>query len=107
MIDHIQPSPAPERIFQRWFLAGLIVANAATFGIAEFDRSWTAFGIAMIYGPIMNGIFLVAGVIAVLVLKKNNQTMQLRRCFLQVIGGPVVICVLVSTSIFALGLHGC
>lgn len=81
--------------------------DAVALGIAELDRSWIAFGIAILWAPALNGVLLLVGVVATLRQKKRHPTLPVAAFVLLTIGGPVIICAGVSALIFALGLHGC
>lgn len=102
------PSPAtPYRTFQRWFLISLLVANAAAFGIAALDRSWLAFGIAIVWGPALNGLFLLTGLITLIARKSKYPALPVATLVLLTIIGPIVLSALLYKLIFTLQLHGC
>src|ERR1700748_3819179 len=42
--------------YRRVFITVLVVMNLIALGVAALDRSWGALGIAVIYGPLMNGL---------------------------------------------------
>lgn len=107
MSNSIESPLAPDRTFQRWFLTSLLIANGVALGLAELDRSWIAFGIAVVFGPILNGLFLLVGLIAVIARRKRHPAMPWTAFALCLIGGPIIVCGLISSLIFALGLHGC
>jgi hypothetical protein len=103
----IRISLSPEKTFQRCFLACLLVADGIAFAIAAEDKSWRAFGIMFIYGPIMNGIFLLAGALSAIPLKRKNKKMSLPLYLTIVIVGPLIATVALGGAIYSLGLHGC
>jgi len=49
----------------------VLTINASLIVMANADRSWGAFAIAIMFGPIANGIILLTSLVCVLVVKKG------------------------------------
>jgi hypothetical protein len=90
-------------MFQYTFVATLLVANAAAFSFALHDRSWNALRIAILFGPILNGVFLIGGLASAVILKRRG----LRMSLLLAITAPSVATCALFGAILSLGLHGC
>jgi hypothetical protein len=93
--------------FKRWFLATLTIANAVAFVPAYHDRSWGALFTGIVANPIMNLIFLVAGVIIGFRSSRNVAGFTWKRHLMIAVVGPIIACVILFSSIIALDLHGC
>ena len=92
--------------FALTFVIVVGIANLLALGVAWQDRSWGALAIAVIYGPILNGIFALIGLLATAFLRRNDQFSIWRHVVLS-LGVPIAAASIDAFIIFSMGLHGC
>ena len=85
----------------------LLVGNLLVLAAAWQDRSWGALGMAVMVGPILNGVFLISGLVAIPFLKRRRQQFSLGRHLALTLGVPIAAVVADFFIIMSMGLHGC
>lgn len=103
------PAPATSRpaVFQWPFVVLVIAWTILAIYVANGDRSWGAFGIAIIYGPTVNGTIVLAAVIYGVLRKLANRQASVSVPILTVFLWAIVSCMVIFGAIFSMDLHGC
>lgn len=96
----------PGSRFSRRFLGITIGLNLLALAVAWVDRSWIAFGIAMLWGPILNAVLFLSTLLFLSRLKAVRG-FSFARFFTISLGAPIIAAVVDYFAIFAMGLHGC
>ncbi len=94
-------------IFCGAFVCVVALLNLLALAIAWRDQSWIAFGIAIIYGPILNGVLAILSMSAFPLLKRMRLTRSLWRHAATSIGAPLAAIAIDYAVIFSMDLHGC
>jgi hypothetical protein len=81
--------PKARGVFGRVFAALLLVGNLLLLAVAWHDKTWGAFWIAFIGGPILNGMFLIYGLLAISFLKRDRRQFSLGRHLALTLGLPI------------------
>jgi hypothetical protein len=99
---------SPITAAQRWFLPVfaivVLLGDGFLMRTALLDRSWTSFGIALIYGPLANLLAAVAGFLLVFRIYPNESDRDWPCVIVLLI--PIVLGVTLSVLVFRLDLHG-
>jgi len=108
MIRADAPSPKPNSrvaplTFQLVAVTVCLLANGTAYKIAANDHGWGALWIALVGGPILNGILALAGGLATLALPKGRRVGAV--CI--AVGVPVVAALALLVAVLQLDLHGC
>ena len=85
------------------FLLVVVVLNALAILLAWQDGSWGALGIAMAYGPMMNGLLALAALIAIPLVM---QPFSIWRYLALSIAVPATAIWIDAAIIFRMDLHG-
>jgi hypothetical protein len=85
----------------------ILVANGLLLGIAAADRSWGALGIAIMIGPITNGVLLVLSLACVPMVKSAAAGASIGSYLVVGIGLPLAAIPIDFFLIGSMGLHGC
>lgn len=108
--DHaLQQTASPEKrgAFGFVFLVLLSVGNLVILIRAWQDRSWGALWLAIIGGPILNGVFLISGLVAIPFLKRFGAQFSLGRHLALTLGAPIAAVAADLFIILSMGLHRC
>ncbi len=98
-----------QRVIHAALLAvGIAIAvNALLILVANANRSWTALGIAIIFGPIMNGILIVVSLAFVPVVRRLGGGASVSLYVLAGILVPIAATVVDAACIMSMKLQGC
>jgi len=107
MVSSVRTRRSPEKAFWWCFVPSLVVANGVALAVAAVDKSWTAFGVLVVFGPVMNALFAIVGGLAAWPLKKKNPELHLARHLSITIGSALLACLALCGSIYSMDLHGC
>jgi hypothetical protein len=99
-------TPKARGVFGMVFGALLLVGNLLLLAVAWHDKSWGAFWMAFIGGPILNGTFMISGLIAIPFLKRHRRQSSLGRHLALTLGVPIAAVVADFFFIMSMGLHG-
>ena len=116
-LDYRSPPPAdlrpPRPLFTASSVAlhglvvlGVLALNAVLVAAAAEDRSWGALGIMILYGPIANGVLMLASLACTPLARRfsgASATFHVLTSILLPIGAAMVDGVI----IFGMDLHGC
>ena len=83
------PAPKLGGVFVWVFLALVAAGNLLVLSVAWRDRAWGAFYAAIIGGPILNGVLLVVGLIAIPFLRRRRVQFSLGRHLALTLGVPI------------------
>jgi peptidoglycan/LPS O-acetylase OafA/YrhL len=89
----------------RFMAVYALVATCVTlyeYSFALQDRSWGALGVAIYWGPAINGVFALIGVVATCFLPRVDRKYALGLS----VGLPIVLSVLLFLGVILLDLHG-
>jgi hypothetical protein len=100
-------APKGRGVFGVVFGALLLVGNLLVLAAAWQDGSWGALVMAVIVGPILNGVFLISGLVAIPFLKRHRQQFSLGLHLALTLGVPIAAVVADFFIIMSMGLHGC
>lgn len=89
------------------FLAAVIVINLIALWLAWEDQNWVALGIAMVYGPIANGVLALVSLLAILFLKRKDPLFSPKLHALMSLLIPAVAALADLLAILSMGLSGC
>ena len=95
------------RLYGLLFFAVSVGSNFLALVAAWRDRSWGAFGIATTGAPLLNGVLLILGLVAIPFLRNRQVGFSLVRHLRLTIGIPVAAVVIDAFAIISMGLHGC
>lgn len=93
------------RIAVAIFACVVAVANVALLAYAARDRSWGAFGVAMVSGPISNGVLALAWLLVALALRCTGRE-RFSGLILWATLIPLVAALFDLAIIFSMDLHG-
>ncbi len=79
-----------ERRFEHWFLASALAANVVLYVSAAINRSMLGFYICTIYGPVLNGALIVAGILAAILVGRKKKGFRFPRPLALAVGIPVL-----------------
>ena len=85
----------------------MLAANLLLLGVAYVDRSWGALGIAMMIGPITNGVLAVVGLACLPVLKRRAPGAATGTYLLASLVLPLLAIPTDLFAIIAMDLRGC
>jgi hypothetical protein len=85
----------------------VLVANGLLLAVAASDRSWGALGIAIMIGPITNGILLLLSLACIPVVKSGAAGASVGSYLAVAIGLPLAAIPIDFFIIGSMGLHGC
>ena len=105
--DRERSLPSPARTFRMIFLAAVAVVNGIALWLAWKDRSWGALGIAVLYGPITNGVLALASLFAIPFLKARDPFLSVSNHAALSLAIPTVAGLVDAAVIFSMGLRGC
>jgi hypothetical protein len=89
-------------------VTGVVLAvNAGLLATAVGDRSWTALNIAILSGPITNGVLLLLGLLGIPLVKSGAAGAPVRSYVITAVGLPLAAIPADFLLIFSMGLHGC
>jgi hypothetical protein len=84
----------------------VVLANLVILGLAWQDKSWGAFAIAMVWGPIANGVLLLVGLLATVFRRRMGwRTSMFRGLPMELL--PIFAIGLDFWIIMNMGLSGC
>ena len=89
------------------FITVVVLANLLALGAAWQDKSWGALWIAIVGGPILNGVFALVGLIAMPFLRRQRSQFSVWRHVVLSLGVPIAAIAIDAGVIFSMGLHGC
>ncbi len=97
------------RVWQLTALALIVVSlvNAGLLLVAAQDRSWLAWGIAMLWGPVANGVLSMFSLLCLSRVIAAAQGARVLPYVLAAILLPLVAIVADILIIASLGVHGC
>lgn len=99
-------TPKTRGVFGLVFGALLLAGNLVVLAAAWQDRSWGALRMAVMVGPVLNGVFLISGLIAIPFLKRRRNSFSLGRHLALTFGVPIAAVVADFFIIVSMGLHG-
>jgi hypothetical protein len=100
-------TPRARGCFGWTFLALVAAGNCLILSAAWQDRSWGALWMAVVGGPILNGVLLISGLVAIPFLKRRRAKFSLGRHLALTLGLPIAAVVADFFVILRMGLHGC
>ncbi len=89
------------------FFVLLIVGNLLILAIAWQDKSYMAASMGFIFGPVLNAVLLVSGLVAIPFLKRVEPGFSVADHLKLILGGPIAAILVDVTAILFMGLHGC
>jgi hypothetical protein len=84
-----------------------ILVNGLLLGVGAADRSWGAFGIAIVIGPITNGVMLLVSAACVFFVKTGATEGWIATYLATCVALPLAAIPLDYYAIGSMGLHGC
>ena len=100
-------TPKARGVFGMVFGALLFVGNLLVLAAAWQDKSWGALGMAVVVGPVLNGVFLMSGLVAIPFLKRHRQQFALGQHLALTLGIPIATVAADFFIIMSMGLRGC
>ena len=100
-------APKSRGVFGKAFVALVLIANLVILAVAWQDKSWAALWMGLLIGPILNGAFLISGLVAIPFLRRRRASFRLGRHLALTIGLPVAAVVADLFIINSMGFHGC
>ena len=85
----------------------VVILNSVLLFFAWREGSWTAAGIAMIYGPMLNGIVSLISLIPMLFLSRYDSGYSHRRHLFLSIGLPATAIVVDYLAVMSMDFRGC
>ncbi|MCA9052888.1 MAG: hypothetical protein KDA75_03580 [Planctomycetaceae bacterium] len=104
-IHRIDSRPDWSRALQ--FLVAIILANAFLLLVAAGDRSWGALGIAVLIGPVTNGVIMLVAIISTVLANKHTGSRSTAVDISAAIVLPLLAVGVDFLLICGKGLHGC
>lgn len=85
----------------------VVLANLLALRAAWQDKSWGALYIAVIDGPILNGVLVLAGCVVTALLRRRCSKRSMWRHLAIACGVPIGAIVIDAWLIFSMDLGGC
>jgi hypothetical protein len=84
----------------------IVMTNAILLLLANGDRSWGAFGIGLLFGPMINATIAIVAVLLRPIVRKRTGASTVAYSLLATVG-PVAAAVIDFVTISSMRLHGC
>jgi hypothetical protein len=101
------PTPKTLRVFELVFIVLIVIGNLLLLAAAWQDKGWTALYISIFAGPVLNGAFLVSGLLAIPFLKRRGAQFSVGGHLGLTLGVPIAAAGIDFFAIISMGLHGC
>jgi hypothetical protein len=89
-----------------WVGGAVVCVNLALLGFAFYDRSWGAFGVSFVFGPVANAVLSVVSMASAGVMRRRAGVPVLQHIAISIVG-PLMAAFVDMWVVSSMRLHGC